>query len=178
LPQKIEMFARWPRSGTMARFDFVYRQALDHHADGAPEHARVRVILAEDHESMRRSLRLLLDSEPDIEVVAETGQLTNAIRYVDRLRPEVLVLDLKLPTGSSMETVRRLRRHAPQTRIVVITMHDGHAFASHAHDAGALGFVLKDSADMELPDAVRCASRGELYTSPRVAPRLVPLLRP
>jgi len=135
------------------------------------------VILAEDHESMRRSLRLLLESEPDIHVVAETGELATAIRQVDGLRPQVLVLDLKLPTGSSMDAVKRLRRHAPHTRIVVITMHDGHAFARHAHDAGALGFVLKDSADMELPDAVRLAARGELYTSPRVAPRVVPLLR-
>jgi two-component system, NarL family, response regulator NreC len=155
----------------------VHNQALQHHSNGQPENVPVRVILAEDHESMRRSLRLLLDSEPDIQVVAESGELTTAIRQVDALRPGVLVLDLKMPTGSSMDAVERLRRHAPRTRIVVITMHDGQAFARHAHAAGALGFVLKDSADVELPDAVRSAARGELYTSPRVAPRVVPLLR-
>jgi two-component system response regulator NreC len=156
----------------------VHSQALEHHSTGQPEHVPVRVILAEDHESMRRSLRLLLDGEPDIQVVAETGELTTAIRQIDALRPGVLVLDLKMPAGSSMETIERLRRHAPRTRIVVLTMYDGQAFARHAHAAGALGFVLKDSADAELADAVRSAARGELYTSPRVAPRVVPLLRP
>jgi two-component system, NarL family, response regulator NreC len=156
----------------------VHSQALEHHSTGQPEHVPVRVILAEDHESMRRSLRLLLDGEPDIQVVAETGELTTAIRQIDALRPGVLVLDLKMPAGSSMETIERLRRHAPRTRIVVLTMYDGQAFARHAHAAGALGFVLKDSADAELADAVRSAARGELYTSPRGAPRVVPLLRP
>lgn len=182
MPQNIDMFARSALEAPKATFAFV--QTLRHRAPaletcsgGQAEHAPVRVVLAEDHDSMRRSLRLLLDSEPDIQVVAETAELGMAIRQVTGLRPGVLVLDLKMPNGSSMDAVRRIRGHAPNTRIVVITMHDGRAFARHAHEAGALGFVLKDSADIELPDAVRSAARGELYTSPRVEPRVVPLLR-
>lgn len=117
---------------------------------------------------MRRSIRILLDSEPDIEVVAESAELRSAIRQVRGLCPEVLVLDLRMPSGSSMDVVRRLRAQSPRTSIVVITMQDGYAFARHAHQAGALGFVLKDTADDELPEAVRRAARGEPYTSPRV----------
>lgn len=124
---------------------------------------------------MRRSLRQLLDSEPDILVVAESEELSSAIRQVSVLEPDVLVLDLRMPDGSSFDLVERLRAHAPRTRLVVITMYDDQAFARHAHQAGALGFVLKDTADAELPDAVRCAAQGQTYTSPRVNPQVVPL---
>jgi two-component system, NarL family, response regulator NreC len=124
---------------------------------------------------MRRSLRLLLDSEPDIKVVAEAPDLSMAITHVYGHHPDVLVLDLRMPTGSSIEIIRRIRVQAPETKVVVMTMHDGRAYASQAHEAGALGYVLKDTADAELPDAVRRAARGEVYTSPRITPRAVPL---
>ena len=142
---------------------------------GTPAHARVRVVLAEDHATMRRSLRLLLDSEPDIEVVAESGELATATRQVFKLAPDVLVLDVRMPDGSSFDIVEHLRAQVPRTRIVVITMYDDQAFARHAHGAGALGFVLKDTADAELPEAVRCAAHGRTYTSPRITPHVVPL---
>jgi two-component system response regulator NreC len=141
-----------------------------HPSDGVTAEACVRVVLAEDHATMRRSLRLLLDSEPDLEVVAEAGDQATAIGHVHGHRPQVLVLDLRMPSGSSIETIRRLRAHAPGTEVVVITMQESPAFAKHALDAGAIGYVLKDTADAELPEAVRHAARGELYTSPRVSP--------
>ena len=119
---------------------------------------------------MRRSLKLLLEREPDIEVVAESGRLATAIAQVSLLHPEVLVLDLHTADGMSLEIVRQLRAQARPTRTVVITMDDDEAFATYAHRAGALGFVLKDTADAELPEAVRRAARGQTYTSPRVAP--------
>jgi two-component system, NarL family, response regulator NreC len=137
-------------------------------SDGALMPARVRVVLAEDHATMRRSLTLLLEAEPDIRVVAECGKLEAALDQVGSYRPDVLVLDLRMPEGSSFDLVRRLHAVAPSTGIVMITMHEGQAFARYAHQAGALGFVLKDSADVELAEAVRCAARGERYTSPRV----------
>ena len=124
---------------------------------------------------MRRSLRLLLDSEPDIEVVGESSELATATRQVSKLDPDVLVLDLRMPDGSGFDIVGRLRDEAPRTRIVVITMYDDQVFVRHAHQAGALGFVLKDTADAELPEAVRHAARGRTYTSPRVTPHVVPL---
>lgn len=132
-------------------------------------------MLAEDHPTMRRSLRVLLDSEPDIRVVAEAPDLNMALTHVHGHHPEVLVLDLRMPIGSSIDLIRRIRLQSAATNVVVITMHDGRAYASQAHDAGAVGYVLKDTADDELPEAVRRAARGEEYTSPRIMPRAMPL---
>jgi two-component system response regulator NreC len=139
--------------------------------------AGVRVVLAEDHAAMRRSLRVLLDSEPGITVVAEAPDLNMAITQVHGYRPQVLVLDLRMPSGSSIDVIRRVRAGAPGTKVVVITMHEGRAYAAQAHDAGALGYVLKDTADEELADAVRRAARGDVYTSPRITPQAIPLRR-
>jgi two-component system, NarL family, response regulator NreC len=139
------------------------------------EHGSVDVVLAEDHPSMRRSLRQLLDGEPGIRVVAEAPDLNTAITHVHGHHPDVLVLDLRMPNGSSIDLIRRIRVHAADTNVVVITMHDGRAYASQAHQAGAVGYVLKDTADEELPEAVRRAARGQVYTSPRITPRAMPL---
>ena len=135
----------------------------------------VQVVLAEDHATMRRSLRQLLDSEPGIKVVAEAPDLNMAITHVHGHHPDVLVLDLRMPHGSSVDLIRRIRVQCADTKVVVITMQDGRAYASQAHNAGAIGYVMKDTADDELPEAVRRAARGEVYTSPRVTPRAVPL---
>ncbi len=139
------------------------------------EHGSVDVVLAEDHPSMRRSLRQLLDGEPGIRVVAEAPDLNMAITHVHGHHPDVLVLDLRMPNGSSIDLIRRIRVQAADTNVVVITMHDGRAYASQAHQAGAVGYVLKDTADEELPEAVRRAARGQVYTSPRITPRAMPL---
>jgi two-component system response regulator NreC len=141
----------------------------------APE--RIRVVLADDHALMRRSLRLLLDNEEGVEVIAEADDLRSVMRHVHGHLPHVLVLDLGMPNGSSIEAIRRLREQAPSTEIVVLTMEDSPVFAREALDAGAIGFVLKDFADTELPQAVRSAARGEQYFSQRVAARLESLRR-
>jgi two-component system response regulator NreC len=130
------------------------------------------VVLADDHALMRRSLRLLLDNEEDVDVIAEAGDLASVARYIHDQRPHVLVLDLGLPGGSSKEAIGELRDRAPATEIVVLTMEDNPVFVHSAFVAGALGFVLKDTADSELPQAIRAAARGEEYISPRVTVRL------
>jgi two-component system response regulator NreC len=132
----------------------------------------ISVVLADDHAFMRRTLRLLLDSEQDVEVVAEADDLESVVRSVDGHHPQVLVLDLNLPGDSSIATIGRLRERMPQTQIVVLTMHDDPGFARRTRAAGALGFVLKDLADGELPQAVRAAAHAREYVSPRVAGRL------
>jgi len=137
----------------------------------------IRVVLADDHALMRRSLRLLLDSAEGIEVVDEASDLAEVTHHVHGHRPHVLVLDLGMPNGSSIEVIRLLRKQVPDTEIVVLTMEDGPGFAQQALDAGAIGFVLKDYADTELPRAVRSTARGEEYLSPRVAARLQSLRR-
>ena len=137
----------------------------------------IRVVLADDHALMRRSLRLLLEGEEGVEVIAEAGDMESAVRYVQRHRPHVLVFDLRMQSGSSIETIGRLREQAPDTHVVVLTMQDNPVFAQHALGSGALGFVLKELADSELPQAVRAAALGEEYVSPRVAARLDALRR-
>jgi two-component system response regulator NreC len=138
----------------------------------------VRVVLADDHALMRRSLRLLLDGEQDVEVIAEASDLDSAVRHVQDDRPQVLVLDLSMPDGSSIEAIGQLRECVPETQIVALTMEDNPVFAQRALAAGALGFVVKELADDELPQAVRAAACGEEYISPRMAPRLDAIGRP
>ena len=137
----------------------------------------IRVIVADDHALMRRSLRLLLDSEADLEVIAEADDLPLVLRHVQGQRPHVLVLDLSMPGGSSIDAIVKLRGQVPETQVVVLTMDENPVFAQQALSAGALGFVLKDLADGELPAAVRAAARGEEYVSPRVTARLEGLRR-
>jgi DNA-binding NarL/FixJ family response regulator len=110
----------------------------------------------------------VLQREPDLVVVGEASDLEAAIRQVAMHRPRVLVLDLRMPDGFSAERIRRLLTLWPGTAIVVTTMHEDWMFATQSHRAGAIGFVLADAADVELPEAVRCAAGGVLYTSPRV----------
>jgi two-component system, NarL family, response regulator NreC len=139
------------------------------HAPRPRASAPIKVVLADDHELVRRSMRLLLERESDVEVVAEARDLLTAMQHVSG--------HLQMPNGSSIEVIRRLRAQAPETEIVVATMEDSPVFARAAIDVGAVGYVLKDDATSELPLAIRCAARGEEYVSPRVAARLDALRR-
>ena len=132
----------------------------------------IRVALADDHAFARRSLRRLLDSDDGLEVVAEAGDLVRTLRHLHDHRPHVVVMDVTMPGGSNLATIRRVRSEAPDTDIVVTTMIDDPGFARAALAAGASGYVLKDSADDELPTAIRNAARGESYITPRLAATL------
>ena len=127
-----------------------------------------RIVLANDHPALRRSLKQVLEREADLIVVGEASNLEAAIRQVAVQSPRVLVLDLRMPDGFSADRIKRLRTQSPGTEIVVTTMHEDPTFAIQARAAGAIGFVLADVADQELPEAVRRAARGFGYTSSRV----------
>jgi len=129
----------------------------------------ITVVLADDHAVVRKGLRLLLDSESGLRVVAEAGTVPDAIRMAMAHRPTVLVLDLNMPGGSSLEAIPRLREHVA---VVVLTMQDDPAFARKALQAGALGFVLKEAADEELLEAIRLAAAGDTYLNPRLGARM------
>ncbi len=129
----------------------------------------IRVVLADDRSAVRRSLRMLLDGEDDVRVVAEAGDIATVQLAVQGETPQVLVLDLQMPNGSSIEMIRSMREQAPSTEVVVLTMEASPVFAQQALDAGAMGFVLKEHADLDLSEAVRSAATGEEYVSPQVA---------
>ena len=141
------------------------------HRPGA-EGGVTKVVLTDDHAVVRNGLRLLLDAEDGLEVVAEAGDLEATGRYVRAHRPHVLVLDLNLPEGSSLPLIPELLEKSPGTAVVVLTMQNDPAFAREAMRAGALGYVLKQSAGTELVDAVRAAARGETYLNPKLGAQL------
>ncbi len=134
--------------------------------------AKIRVLIADDHPVVRRGLRQLLESDNRFEVVAEAGDVESARRYARGHHPAVLVLDLNMPGEPSLEAIPRLREEFPGVQIVVLTMQDEPAYARAALSAGALGYVLKESADAELVDAVQAAAEGERYLNPRLGARV------
>jgi two-component system, NarL family, response regulator NreC len=137
-----------------------------------PDAGTIRIVLADDHTVVRSGLKMLLESETDFEVVAEASDVDTARRYVLGHHPRVLVLDLNMPGGSSLEAIPVIREQSPDTQIVVLTMQQEPAFAREALSAGALGYVLKEAADDELVQAIRNAANGENYLNPRLGARI------
>jgi two-component system, NarL family, response regulator NreC len=133
----------------------------------------LRIVLADDHEIVRGGLKLLLEAEPDIEVVAEAGDIDAVRTCVRHHRPTVLVLDLNMPGKPVLDAIPGLRAEAPDTQIVVLTMRDDAAFVEEARRAGALGYVLKEAAGSELIDAIRRAADRQPYINRHLAGRLV-----
>jgi two-component system, NarL family, response regulator NreC len=138
----------------------------------AEQGAGIRIVLAEDHEIVRDGIRLVLEAEDDIEVVAEAGDVDAAERYLKGHRPDVLVLDINLGADSSLDRIPAMRAVAPDTAIVVLTMQNEPAFARRAMQAGASGYVVKHSAARELVEAVRLAIRGETYVNPQLGAKM------
>ena len=136
------------------------------------EGSHIRIVIADDHAVVRRGLRQVLDTEEDLEVVAEAPSLTDARRYVRGHHPDVLVLDLNLPEGLSLDAIPDLRTEFPATQIVVLTMQNEPAYARRALSAGAVGYVLKEAAESELVEAVRRAAAGDTYLNPRLGARV------
>jgi two-component system, NarL family, response regulator NreC len=126
----------------------------------------ISIVIADDHAIVRRGLRQLLDGEDGFDVVAEAEDIESARRLLRDHRPDVLVLDLNMPGEPSIEAIPKLREEFPGTQIVVLTMQNEPAYARSALAAGVLGYVLKESADAELVEAIRAAAAGEHYLNP------------
>jgi len=132
----------------------------------------LRIVIADDHSVVRRGLRQLLENETGIEIVAEAEDIDSARRYVRGHHPDVLVVDLNMPGGSTLEAIPAIRAESPDTQIVVLTMQNEPAYAREALSAGALGYVLKEGADAELVEAVRRASAGDTFLNPRLGAKV------
>jgi two-component system response regulator NreC len=132
----------------------------------------ITVVLADDHAVVRSALRLMLEGEPNIEVVAEAGDAEAAARYVSGHRPKVLILDINMPGGSGLAAIPKIREQSPETEIVVLTMQDETTLAREALQAGVLGYILKEAASEELVKAIRMAAEGRTYLQPELGARL------
>lgn len=129
----------------------------------------VRIVLADDHETVRQGLRALLDVVEGFEVVAEVGDSGSAVASVQTLTPDVLLLDLSMPGEGGLAAVRQLAKEGSKTAIVVLTRHRDPSFAHEALRAGASGYILKQSSFGEVQNAIARALRGEVYVDPLLA---------
>ena len=133
----------------------------------------IRVLLADDHPVVREGLRGMLAAEPDIEVVGEAASGPEAVVLAGRLRPDVILMDLRMPGGDGVEAIRNL----PGATVVVLTTYDSDADILRAVEAGAAGYLLKDTPRAAFADRVRAAARGETVLAPAVAGRLMGRMR-
>ena len=132
-----------------------------------------RILLADDHALVRRGLRLILDGEPDLRVVAEAGDGAEAVEKVAAGGVDLAILDIAMPRLTGLQAARELSRTLPQTRILILTMYDNEQFFFEALRAGASGYVLKSAAHNDLVSACRAAIRGEPLLYPRGVAALV-----
>jgi two-component system response regulator NreC len=141
-------------------------------AAAAAEPDAIRVVLADDHEIVRAGIRLVLEEQSDMEVVAEAADGEAAVRYALGHKPDVLVLDLNMPGLSGLDAIPGVLEASPDTAIVVLTMQAEPAFAREALRAGARGYVVKQSAAAELVGAIRAIVAGDTYINPSLGARL------
>ncbi len=125
----------------------------------------ISILIADDHPIVRRGLRSILEAESGLTVLGETGDGLETVRLVERLRPNVLLLDLMMPGLSGLEVLRLVHQRSPQTRVVVLSMHNSNAFVAEALKNGATGYVLKGSGEDQIIFAVRQAAVGRRFLS-------------
>ncbi len=137
----------------------------------------IRVLIVDDHPVVRDGLRGMLSGEPDLDVVGEAGDGTEVLATVDTLRPDVILMDLRMPGMGGVEAIRALAERRSPARVLVLTTYDSDRDVVPALGAGATGYLLKDAPRTELVRAIRAAARGEVVLAPSVATRLVTQLR-
>jgi two-component system response regulator NreC len=130
------------------------------------------IVIADDHAVMRSGLRMLLEAEDDLEVLAEAGDVEETIRKLKGFKPDILLLDLHMPGGPSLKAMPEMHEASPDTGVVVLTMQNSPAFVREALRSGALGYVTKEAADTDVVEAVRLAASGQSYLQPGLGARL------
>ncbi len=133
----------------------------------------IRILLADDHTVMRRGLRLLLESQPGFTVVAEAADGREAIAQAEAAKPDVAVLDIAMPNLNGIDASQRINAALPDTAIVILSMHSDEGYVLRALKAGAKAYLLKDSAEGDLIDAIKAVSEGKAFFSPEISKVLV-----
>jgi DNA-binding NarL/FixJ family response regulator len=134
---------------------------------------KTKILLADDHPMVRRGLRLVLDAEPDLEVVAEAGDGAEAVRLALSAEPDLAVLDVAMPNMTGLQAAAELHRRRPELRTLMLSMYDSEQYFFEALKAGASGYVLKSAADRDLVEACRAAMRGEPFLYPAAVTALI-----
>ena len=142
-----------------------------------PMTAGTSIYLVEDQAIIRKAVRSMLEDVPEFEVVGESGEARNALAEIERLRPDVVLLDISMPGLSGLDAIAMIRRSVPRTKVVMLTHHEGETFVEQALRSGAEGYLSKNSDPEELALAIHAVRRGDPYVSPKVSGGLVSQLR-
>ncbi len=129
---------------------------------------KTRVLLADDHVLIRAGLRMVVDAQPDLTVVGEAGDGSEAVNQAESLKPDVAVLDIGMPRLNGIDAAQQIREKLPETQIVMLSMHSDEGYVLRALKAGAKAYLLKDSAETDLARAIRAAAEGKSFFSPAV----------
>lgn len=133
----------------------------------------IKILIADDHTVVRSGLGILLNAQPDFEVVGEAASGVEAVEKTVAQRPDVLLLDIAMTDMNGVEAARQIRKDAPDVRIIVLTMYDDEGYLRQFLEIGVAGYVLKKAADSELTDAIRAVHRGESFVYPSLMPHLI-----
>lgn len=134
---------------------------------------KLRVLIAEDHQTVREGVKLLIDSQPDMEVVGEAGDGQIAIEEAVRLTPDVLLMDISMPNLNGLKATKRLQTVRPNINILILTRHTDDGYLQQLLSAGASGYVLKQSAPTELISAIRTIAAGNAYLDPSLTRKVM-----
>src|SRR5579863_9285338 len=137
------------------------------------EAGKIRVLIVDDHTILRAGLRMLLNAHPDLEVVGEASDGNQAVVSAQNMQPDVILMDIAMPECNGIEATRQIKRLLPDTRVLVLTMHENEEYLFQMLRAGAAGYILKEAADTELITAIRVVSAGRFYLSPSAQSMMV-----
>ncbi len=134
---------------------------------------KIRVLLADDHTILRAGLRMMIDAQPDIEVVGEASDGRQALAEAQRLQPDIVLMDITMPEMNGIEATRQIKRALDSTRVLILTMHENEEYLFQVLRAGASGYILKEAAGAELISASRIVCSGRFYMSPSAQSMMV-----
>jgi two-component system response regulator NreC len=134
---------------------------------------KIRILLVDDHAILRAGLRALLSAEPDIEVVSEAGNGLEAVAQTEKLSPDIVLMDITMPVMDGLEATRRIHQSCPEVKVLVLTIHDSEEYLFQILEAGGAGYLVKDSADTDLINAIHAVYRGEAFLSPLAAKMVI-----